>query len=77
MISNFITMNGYGLYVWLSFSVVFISCAIVYFRTKKTLKKYEQDFLMELQALTLEEKNKALENSKVAQQILATSSKVN
>ena len=77
MISNFITMNGYGLYVWLSFSVVFISCAIVYFKTKKTLKKYEQEFLAELQNLTLEEKNKALENSKVAQQILATSLKTN
>ena len=76
MTSNFITMNGYGLYVWLSFSVVFISCAFVYFKTKKTLKKYEKEFLVELQALTLEEKNKALENSKVAQQILATSSKV-
>ena len=77
MISNFITMNGYGLYVWLSFSVVFISCVIVYFKTKKTLKKYEQEFLAELQTLTLEEKNKALENSKIVQQILATSSKVN
>jgi len=77
MISNFITMNGYGLYVWLSFSVVFISCAVVYFKTKKTLKKYEQEFLAELQALTLEEKTKTLETSKVAQQILATSSKAN
>ena len=77
MISNFITMNGYGLYVWLSFSVVFISCTIVYYKTKKTLKKYEQEFLAELQTLTLEEKNKALEKSKVAQQILATSSKTN
>ena len=77
MISNFITMNGYGLYVWLSFGIVFISCAFVYFKTKKTLKKYEQEFLAELQALTLEEKNKALENSKVARQILATSSKTN
>ena len=77
MISNLITMNGYGLYVWLSFSIVFISCAFVYFKTKKTLKKYEQEFLAELQALTLEEKNKALENSKVAQQILASSFKAN
>ncbi len=77
MISNFITMDGYGLYVWLSFSVVFISCLVVYFKTKKTLKKYEQEFLAELQALTLEEKNKALENSKVAQQILAANSKIN
>jgi len=77
MISDFITMNGYGFYVWLSFSVVFISCAVVYFKTKKTLKKYEQEFLAELQALTLEEKNKALESSKVAQLILATNSKTN
>jgi|TARA_B110000238_G_C16042576_1_gene402510 heme exporter protein D len=77
MISNFITMNGYGLYVWLSFSVVIISCVIVYLKTKKTLKKYEQEYLKELQTLTLEEKNKTLESSKVAQQILATSSKAN
>ena len=77
MILNFITMNGYGLYVWLSFSIVFFSCTIVYLKTKKTLKKYEQDFLAELQALTLEEKKKTLENSKVAQQILATSTKAN
>ena len=77
MITDFIAMNGYGLYVWLSFSIVFISCAFVYLKTKKTLKKYEQEFLAELQALTLEERNKALENSKVAQQILAISSKVN
>ena len=77
MMSNFITMNGYGLYVWLSFSVVFISCMIVYLKTKKTLKKYDNEFLAELQNLTSEEKNKALENSKVVRQILATSSKVN
>jgi len=70
-------MNGYGVYVWMSFSIVFISCAFVYFKTKKTLKKYEQEFLKELQTLTLEEKNKALETSKVAQQILTISSKVN
>ena len=77
MISDFITMKGHGLYVWLSFSIVFISCAVVYIKTKKTLKKYEQEFLIELQTLPQEEKNKALENSKIAQQILATSSKVN
>jgi heme exporter protein CcmD len=77
MISNFITMNGYGLYVWLSFGIVFISCTVVYFKTRKTLKKYEQEFLVELQTLTLEEQNKVVENSRVAQQILATSSKVN
>jgi|TARA_B100000795_G_scaffold233577_1_gene192381 heme exporter protein D len=77
MIANFITMNGHGLYVWLSFSIVFISCTVVYFKTKKTLKKYEQEFLAEIQTLSLEEKNKTLETSNVAKQILATSSKAN
>jgi heme exporter protein D len=77
MITEFITMNGYGLYVWLSFSIVFISCAGVYLKTKKTLNKYENEFLIELQNLSAEEKNKALKTSKVAQQILAANSKIN
>jgi heme exporter protein CcmD len=77
MITEFISMNGYGLYVWLSFSIVFISCAVVYHKTKKTLKKYEKEFLVELNALSIEEKNKALKTSKVVQQILAANSKIN
>ena len=77
MITEFISMNGYGLYVWLSFSIVFISCAVVYYKTKKTLKKYEKEFLVELNALSIEEKNKALKTSKVVQQILAANSKIN
>ena len=77
MITEFIAMNGYGLYVWSSFSVAIISCATVYLKTKKTLRKYENEFLIELQKLSVEEKNKALETSKIAQQILASSSKIN
>ena len=77
MITEFISMNGNGWYVWLSFSVVFISCAFVYYKTKKTLKKYEKEFLVELQALSVEEKDKALKTSKVAQNILATNSEIN
>ena len=77
MTTEFISMNGYGLYVWFSFSIVVISCAIVYYKTKKTLKKYEKEFLVELEALSVEEKSKALKTSKVAQQILAANSKIN
>ena len=77
MINNFILMNGHGLYVWFSFGIVIISCALVYYKAKKTLKKYEKEFLTELEALSIEDKNKALKNSKVAQQILASNSKVN
>ena len=77
MIAEFILMNGYGLYVWSSFSVVLISCVALYLRTKKTLKKYEKDFLIELETLSTEKKNKVLKTSKVAQQILAANSKSN
>jgi len=77
MITEFLTMNGYGLYVWLSFGLVFISCVVFYLKTKKTLRKYESDFLSELHNLSVKEKSKALENSKIAQQILATNSKMN
>tara|TARA_B100000965_G_scaffold308378_1_gene267485 strand:- start:507 stop:740 length:234 start_codon:yes stop_codon:yes gene_type:complete len=77
MIENFIMMNGYGLFVWLSFAIVLSSCAIVYFRTKKTLKKYEKEFLAELEKLSKEERQNVLEKSRVANQILAASSKTN
>ena len=77
MINQFISMNGYGLYVWLSFIIVVISCAVVYYKTNKTLRKYEKDFLIELEALSIEEKKKALKTSKIAQQILASNSKIN
>ena len=33
-------MNGYGLFVWLSFGIVLISCSIVYYKTKKEMDKY-------------------------------------
>ena len=61
MIADFLSMNGYGLYVWASFSAVMISCAVVILELKKLLKNMNKSFLAELQALTLEEKSKAIE----------------
>lgn len=77
MISNLIYMEGYGLFVWLSFGIVIISCFLVYIKTKKTLRKYEKEFLAELEKLPEDKKNKVLATSKVAQQVLATNLKSN
>ena len=77
MIQNFFTMNGYGLFVWLSFVITVLTCTLVYYKTKKTLKKYEKEFLAELESLSVVDKNKTLKTSKVAQQILAINSKIN
>ena len=75
MIQNFIFMNGYGLFVWLSFAITFLACGIVYFKTYKTLKKYEKDFAKELDQLSEAERKLVLEKSKVASQFLATYNK--
>mgnify|MGYP001445622654 FL=1 len=75
MIQNFISMNGYGLFVWLSFGITFLACAIIYYKTYKTLKKYEKDFAKELDQLSEAERKLVLEKSKVASQFLASYNK--
>ena len=75
MIQNFISMNGYGLFVWLSFAITFLACAIIYYKTYKTLRKYEKDFAKELDQLSESERKLVLEKSKVASQVLASYNK--
>jgi heme exporter protein D len=75
MIENFINMNGYGLFVWLSFAVTVTACTFVYYKTYKTLKKYEKDFAKELQKLSGQQRKLVLEKSKVATQVLASYNK--
>ena len=75
MIQNFISMNGYGLFVWLSFAITFLACAIIYYKTYKTLKKYEKDFAKELDKLSESERKLVLDKSKVASQVLASYNK--
>ena len=48
MINNLIFMNGYGVFVWSSFCNYFFVCGIVYYKTRKTLKKYEKEFAKEI-----------------------------
>jgi len=75
MIQNLISMNGYGLFVWASFSITFLVCALVYLRTYKTLKKYEREFAKEINQLSFEKKKTVVENSKIASQVLSSYSK--
>jgi len=75
MIQNFISMNGYGLFVWLSFAITFLACATIYYKTYKTLKKYEKDFAKELEQISASERKLVLEKSKVASQVLASYNK--
>ena len=44
MIINFISMDGYGVFVWSAFIFTFVCCLHLYLKTKKELKKQENIF---------------------------------
>ena len=68
-------MNGYGVFVWSSFVITFLVCGIFYYKTRKTLKKYEKEFAKEIDNLSAEQKKIVLENSKIASKILSAYNK--
>ncbi len=76
MISEFLQMGGYGAYVWTAFLTVLISCFLLFYRTRKTLKKYEKEFAKELDKLPVEHKKRITESSKVISNILASQNKL-
>ena len=69
-------MNGYGIFVWSSFVITFLVCGIFYYKTRKTLKKYEKEFAKEIENLSAEQKKIVLENSKIASRILSSYNKI-
>ena len=75
MIQKIMFMNGYGVFVWFSFAITFVSCAIIYIKTLKTLKKYENEFAKELNKLPVSKRKIVLKKSKVASQVFASYNK--
>tara|TARA_B100000575_G_C23137274_1_gene660980 strand:+ start:45 stop:278 length:234 start_codon:yes stop_codon:yes gene_type:complete len=75
MISNLILMNGYGIFVWTSFAITFLVCGLLYFKTRKTLKKYEKEFAKEIAELSTDKRKIIVKNSKIASQVLSSYNK--
>ena len=76
MIIEFFKMGGYGLYVWSSFLIVFTFCTFLFYKTRKTLKKYEKEFAKELEKLPAEHKKRIAKSSKVISSILESQNKL-
>ena len=76
MIIEFLKMGGYGFYVWSSFFIVFTFCSLLFYKTRKTLKKYEKEFAKELDKLPVEHKKRIAKSSKVISSILASQNKL-
>ena len=48
---EFFILGGYGQFVWPAFIFTFVSCIVLYKRTKKELQKQENRFLNEYEEL--------------------------
>ena len=76
MIIEFFNMGGYGFYIWTSFLIVTVFCFLLYYKTKKTLKKYEKELAQELAKLPIERRKRIARSSKVISSILASQNKL-
>ena len=76
MIIEFLNMGGYGFYIWTSFLIVTVFCYFLYYKTKKTLKKYELELATELEKLPVEQRNRIARSSKVISNILVSQNKL-
>ena len=57
------------------FVLIFLVCGLVFYKTRKTLKKYEKEFAKEIEELSIQQKKTVLKNSKIASKILASYNK--
>ena len=72
MISDLISMNGYGAYVWSAFAFTLISFSGLYFIIKLQLKKEQKRSEENFSALTEEKYNVAI-NKEIYKEILKSS----
>ena len=75
MINEIILMNGYGAYVWSSFSITLISFATLYFVTKLQFLKEQKKFVSKFGSLDVE-KAKTARSQNINREILSNTSKI-
>ena len=75
MINEIILMNGYGVYVWASFSFTLISFTTLYFVTKLQLSKEQKRFASKFGSLNLE-KAKVARSQNINREILSNTSNI-
>jgi len=70
---EFFILGGYGQYVWSAFIFTFVSCLILYIKTKKELQKQEKMFLNEYKKLNII-RIKAVEEKEITKEALSINS---
>ena len=70
---EFFILGGYGQFVWSAFIFTFVSCLILYIKTKKELQKQEKMFLKEYERQLIAE-IKTTKEKKITKEALSGSS---
>jgi len=50
---EFLILGGYGQFVWPAYIFTFVSCFLLYIKTKKELKRQEKMFLIEFKQIPI------------------------
>ena len=66
---EFLTLGGYGQFVWPAFIFTFVSCFSLYLKTKKELNKQEKLFLIEYKQVAAA-KIKVAKQEKLSKEVL-------
>ena len=48
---EFLVLGGYGIFIWPAFIFTFVSCFLLYLKTKNEFKKQEKLFLIEFKQI--------------------------
>jgi len=73
MILEYLILGGYGQFVWPAFICTFVSCLILYLKTKRALQKQEKLFLSEYKQLKILSE-KTFKEKEIAKEVLSVSS---
>ena len=65
-------LGGYGQFVWPAFIFTFVSCFLLYLKTKKELKKQEKNFLIEFKQTPIA-KTEVAKQKKLLKEVLSSS----
>ena len=69
---DFLTLGGYGLFIWPAYIFTLLCCVGLYLRTKKALVKQEKIFLNEYREFTVTKSNQ-IEKTKATGKIFPKS----
>ena len=67
---EFLVLDGYGIFVWPAFIFAFVSCFLLYLKTKKEFKRQEKFFLIEFKQIPVK-KNEVSKQKELSKEVLS------